>query len=96
MAKVETVMPRTPEKVILELDYDEARTLSALLYSAVGASTRTNPGGIHWERLSGIGRAMRYSMREAWTFDHDSLMDDFVFKTHLITDCVRDRVWQRS
>lgn len=82
---------RKVETVSVELTYDEARTLSALLYSAIGSSSRQTPGGVHWERLQGIGRAIRRGMGEAFVFEHtDSSMDEFVFRTNRITDCVSD------
>jgi hypothetical protein len=88
MAKATAIRPVTPpiESVSLELDYDEARTLSALLYTGVGQGIN-----VHSDRLSAIGRALRRAMGEAHRFEHAEFsIDGFVLKTERITDCVRD------
>lgn len=87
MAKATAIRPVTPpiESVSLELDYDEARTLSALLYTGVGQSNN-----VHSDRLSAIGRALRRAMGESHRFEHEQSIDEFVLKTERITDCVRD------
>jgi hypothetical protein len=88
MAKATAIRPVTPpiESVSLQLDYDEARALSALLYTGVGQSNN-----LHASRLSAIGRALRRAMGEAHRFEHaGTSIDEFVLKTERITDCVRD------
>lgn len=87
MAKAKAIRPNVPpiESVHLELTYDEARTLSALLYSGVGSSN-----SVHSTRLSAIGRALRRGMGEAHSFEYEDGLDKTVFKTEKITDCLTD------
>lgn len=65
MAKAKTQSRRVIESVTLELSYEEAQTLSALLYSGVSGK------GVYRNLLDNIGAALHESMGEVHTFGTD-------------------------